>query len=113
MNTLEAVKLRIGLTDNEQDGLITELISDATARVLAYINQDGGVRQNNLPTSLDYIIKEISVRMYNAIGDEGKKSSSEGEISNTWNVIDLSEYADALDIYRDNFKRRRPGMRFL
>ena len=112
MDTLEAVKLRIGLTDNEQDGLITELISDATARVLAYINQDGGIRQS-LPSNLDYIIKEITVRMYNAIGDEGKKSSSEGEISNTWNVIDLSEYADALDIYRDNFKRRRPGMRFV
>lgn len=112
MDTLEAVKLRIGLTDNDQDGLITELISDARSRVLAYINQDGGIH-HDLPDNLDYIIKEIAVRMYNAIGDEGKKSSSEGEISNTWNIIDLSEYADALDIYRDNFKRRRPGMRFV
>jgi len=112
LEILDAIKLRIGIKDTVQDDLINELISDAQARVLAYINQDGAVN-STLPATLDYIVKDIVVRMYNAIGDEGKKSSSEGEVSNQWLTIDLSEWASDLDIYRDSFKRRRGGFRFL
>ncbi|AFU63015.1 head-tail adaptor [Lactobacillus phage ATCC8014] len=112
LEILDAIKLRIGIKDTVQDDLINELISDAKSRVLAYINQDGAVN-STLPANLDYIVKDIVVRMYNAIGDEGKKSSSEGEVSNQWLTIDLSEWASDLDIYRDSFKRRRGGFRFL
>ncbi len=112
MTLLDSIKLRIGIEDTMQDNLLSELIEDATARVLAYINQDGVVNQT-VPTAVTWVIKDIVVKMYNRIGDEGKKSSGEGNVSNTWESIDLSQYADALDVYRESSQSRRPGMRFV
>lgn len=113
MALLDSVKLRIGITDTKQDDLINDIIADVQARVLAYINQDGLV-QSDLPSGLDFVIKDVAIRIYNKIGDEGKESSSEGNVSNTWDTpADLSEYSDVLDVYRKSYKRRNPGMRFV
>jgi len=112
MAILDSIKLRIGLTDIVQDNLLSDLIEDATARVLTYINQDGIVNQT-VPDSVAWVIKDIVVKMYNRIGDEGKQSGTEGNVSNTWETIDLSQYAEALDVYRESSQSRRPGMRFV
>ena len=112
MAILDSVKLRIGLADTVQDDLLNDLIEDATARVLTYINRDGIVNQT-VPDSVAWVIKDIVVKMYNRIGDEGKQSGTEGNVSNTWESIDLSQYADALDVYRESSQSRRSGMRFI
>lgn len=113
MELLDSIKLRIGIEDTKQDALLTDIIADVQAHVLAYINQDGFV-QPKLPSSLDFVIKDVTIRIYNKIGDEGKESSSEGNVSNTWDTpADLSEYADVLDVYRKSYKRRSAGMRFV
>lgn len=112
MAILDSVKLRIGLTDTMQDDLLSDLIEDATSRVLTYINQDGVVNQT-VPDAVSWVIKDIVVKMYNRIGDEGKQSGTEGNVSNTWETIDLSKYADALDVYCESSQSRRPGMRFV
>ena len=112
MAILDSVKLRIGLNDTVQDNLLSDLIEDATARVLTYINQDGVVNQA-VPDAVAWVTKDIVVKMYNRVGDEGKKSSGEGNVSNSWEAIDLSQYADALDVYRESSQSRRPGMRFV
>ena len=112
MAILDSVKLRIGLADTMQDNLLSDLIEDATARVLTYINQDGIVNQT-APDAVAWVIKDIVVKMYNRIGDEGKQSGTEGNVSNTWESIDLSQYADALDVYRESSQSRRSGMRFV
>lgn len=112
MAILDSIKLRIGLTDTMQDNLLNDLIDDATARVLTYINQDGVVNQT-VPDSVAWVIKDIVVKMYNRIGDEGKQSGTEGNVSNTWESIDLSKYADSLDVYRELSQSRRSGMRFV
>jgi len=113
MALLNSIKLRIGIEDNKQDDLINDIIADVQARVLAYINQDGVV-QSTLPTGLDFVIKDIVIRIYNKIGDEGKESSSEGNVSNSWETpADLSDYSDVLDVYRKSYRRRHPGMRFV
>lgn len=113
MALLDSIKLRIGIEDNKQDNLINDIVADVQARVLAYINQDGAV-QSALPAGLDFVIKDIAIRIYNKIGDEGKESSSEGNVSNTWDTpADLSEYYDVLDVYRKSYKRRSAGMRFV
>jgi len=112
MAILDSVKLRIGLTDTVQDELLSDLIEDATARVLTYINQDGIVNQT-VPDAVAWVIKDIVVKMYNRIGDEGKTASGEGNVSNTWETIDLSKYAGALDVYLESSQSRRSGMRFV
>lgn len=113
MALLDSIKLRIGIEDTKQDALINDIISDVQARVLAYINQDSVV-QSTLPTGLDFVIKDIVIRIYNKIGDEGKESSSEGNVSNSWETTaDMSDYSDVLDVYRKSYKRRSAGMRFV
>lgn len=113
MTLLDSIKLRIGIEDNKQDALINDIITDVQARVLAYINQDGLV-QSVLPIGLDFVTKDIVIKIYNKIGDEGKESSSEGNVSNTWEApADLSDYSDVLDVYRKSYKRRNTGMRFV
>ena len=112
MTLLDSVKLRIGLNDTQQDELLNDIIEDATARVMAYINQDG-VTAQTLPEAVFWVVKDVVVKMFNRIGDEGKQSGTEGSVSNTWQEIDLSQYADALDIYRASSQRRRAGMRFV
>lgn len=113
MALLDSIKLRIGIEDTKQDDLITDIIADVQARVLAYINQDGLI-QSELPNGLDFVIKDITIRIYNKIGDEGKESSSEGNVSNLWEApADLSDYSDVLDVYRKSYKRRNAGMRFV
>lgn len=113
MTLLDSIKLRIGIEDNKQDALINDIITDVQARVLAYVNQDGLV-QSELPSGLDFVIKDVTIRIYNKIGDEGKESSSEGNVSNSWETTaDLSDYSDVLDVYRKSYKRRSAGMRFV
>lgn len=109
---LTSIKLRIGIEDTKQDALLLDLIEDASSRVLAYINQDGPTT-DDLPSSLGWVVKAVTIEMFNRIGDEGKQSGTEGNVSNTWAAIDLSQYADALDQYRSSSQRRRPGMRFV
>lgn len=113
MTLLDSIKLRIGIEDTKQDDLLNDIIADVQARVLAYVNQDGFV-QPELPSSLDFVIKDVTIRTYNKIGDEGKESSSEGNVSNSWETTaDLSDYSDVLDVYRKSYKRRSAGMRFV
>ncbi|WGI18559.1 phage head-tail connector protein [Latilactobacillus sakei] len=109
---LKSIKLRIGIDDNLQDELLMDIIADANAMVLGYINQDGNLAFV-VPADASWVIKDVAVKMFNRIGDEGKTSSGEGNVSNAWETIDLSQYADALDKHRNSNLRRRPGMRFV
>lgn len=109
---IASVKLRVGINDTLQDGLLNDLIGDVKARVLSYINQDG-VTTQTVPEAVTWVIKDVVVKMYNRLGDEGKTSSEEGNVSNTWETIDLSKYSDALDVYRGSMQSRRAGLRFV
>lgn len=96
---IDSIKILIGVTDDKQNDLINELISNAQGQILAYVNQDNN-EPVGMPDNVDFIIKDIVVQMYNRLGDEGKASSSEGSVSSTWSEIDLAKYASFLDKYR-------------
>lgn len=108
---LGSIKILVGVTDDKQDGLINELISNAQEQILAYVNQDNN-KPVTMPTYIDFIIKDVVVQMYNRLGDEGKVSSSEGSVSSTWSDIDLTRYAAFLDKYR-NQSYGQVRMRFI
>ncbi|MBN7275098.1 DNA packaging protein [Ligilactobacillus pobuzihii] len=108
---LGSIKILVGITDDKQDELINELISNAQEQILAYVNQDNN-KPVGMPDDIDFIIKDVVVQMYNRLGDEGKASSSEGSVSSTWSDIDLAKYASFLDKYR-NQSYGQVRMRFL
>lgn len=97
---------------------VLELISDATTterkveiiegmvtqKVLNYISQE------ELPTELEYIVQELTIKRFNRLGSEGMSSTSQEGLSMSWNDDDFSFYKDDLDAWLeenspDNNKR--------
>lgn len=108
---IDSIKLLVGVTDDKQNDLINELISNAKEQILAYVNQDNN-KPVAMPDDVDFIIKDVVVQMYNRLGDEGKASSSEGSVSITWSDVDLTKYAGFLNKYR-NQSYGQVRMRFI
>lgn len=68
MDMLEKVKLFLGITTNEKDQLLNEIISSVEERIKIKIGKD------EIPKNLDFIIYEIAIVRYNRIGSEGMQS---------------------------------------
>lgn len=96
---IEKIKLLLSISDDKQDKLLELLVEDNEARLLSYVNQDGG-NLSKFPDELSWLLREITVRRFNRIGDEGKKSSSESDVSATWSDDDVADYAAYLNRYR-------------
>jgi hypothetical protein len=99
VDVLTNVKLLLNISDTKQDDLLNLIIQDSKDRLTGYINQDG-MFNTTYPVELDWIVRELTVRRFNRIGDEGKKSSSENDLSNSWIENDISDYAVYLNKYR-------------
>lgn len=96
---LTSVKLLLNISDDKQDDLLDLIVQDSKERLTGYINQDG-MFKIAYPPELDWIVRELTVRRFNRIGDEGKTSSSENDLSNSWIENDIADYAVYLDKYR-------------
>lgn len=96
---LANVKLLLNISDTKQNDLLNLIIQDSKERLTGYINQDG-MYDITYPPALDWIVRELTVRRFNRIGDEGKTSSSENDLSNSWIENDIADYAVYLDKYR-------------
>lgn len=96
---LKSIKILLNISDDKQDDLLNLIIKDSKDRLTGFINQDG-MYSIAYPVALDWIVRELTVRRFNRIGDEGKKTSSENDISSSWIENDLSDYVVYLDKYR-------------
>lgn len=99
MDDLMKIKLLLLIEDDKQDKLLALIKEETESRLLSYMNQDGGVLKN-VPDDLSWIVRELVVRRYNRIGDEGKKSSTESDVTATWYTDDLAEYIIYLNKHR-------------
>ena len=107
---LNDLKLMLGIDASEtsQDNKLKLIISAATERLQMLL---GGLEP---PDSLNYIIREVSIRRYNRIGSEGMTSHSvEGE-SITFTDNDFAGFEDDIQAYLDTQKESKRGrVRFL
>lgn len=100
-DNLTKVKLLLSISDTLQDDLIKLLLEDSEARLLSYINQDGA-ELATYPQEMSWLLREVAIRRFNRIGDEGKKSSSESDVTATWSDDDVAaDYAVYLKRYRN------------
>lgn len=91
---LSIIKTYLGITDTLQDELLAQIITDYTTRVNNYIGED------ILPARLEWIVRELSIIRYNAVGSEGFKSESEEGKSFTFTEGDpFLSYLIYLDQY--------------
>ena len=102
---LEELKSYLGIpSDNtDNDSTLKLIISTATARLSEKL---GGVE---VPESLDYIVREVSIKRYNRLGSEGMSSHTvEGE-SSTYSDNDFAEFEDEIQSYINRNKTAVKG----
>ena len=68
---------RLGISTGAQDELLTDLLADANALMLAYLNRA------ELPAALENAQCQLAVLLYNRLGMEGESAHSEGGVSRT------------------------------
>lgn len=90
MTELDKLKLRLRITDNSQDDLLTLLLEQAEEEVLDFTNRDV------LLSRMKSIVIDVAVEKYNRLNTQGESSRSEGGIS-------VSYFSDGLS---NNVKSR-------
>lgn len=74
---LTRLKRRLSLEGDGHDELLCDLIADAHALMLAYMNR------TELPEALIPALLRLSCMLYNRLGMEGESQRSEGSVSMT------------------------------
>lgn len=82
MTALETLKIRLGISDEKQDGLLAVLLDSAEDTILDVIGRD------EMPARLISVQTELAVIAYNRQGAEGETARREGGISRSF-VSDL------------------------
>ena len=67
MAMLERVKTLLGIKDNLQDEVLEVIIENVEAHLYALLGK-------TIPSTLTFVVSEISVMRYNRLGSEGMKS---------------------------------------
>lgn len=102
-NTVENVKVLLGIEDALQDEVLDILISNVEKHLLLKlkrINKD----VTDIPTDLYFVVEEIAIRRYNRIGSEGMKTESvEGHAISFYELADdWVPYEQIIDDHKDD-----------
>ena len=95
-NILNEVKISLGLSSSDKDGLLNSLIQRSSQQVKNYI------KENSVPQELGYIVTELVISRYNRIGSEGLSSENSDGVSFSYNNNLLDNFKVDLDRYIAN-----------
>lgn len=70
MEIRENIKVILGIEDTRQDRVLDILIKNVESHLKALLKKE------EIPSKLDFIVEEITLRRFNRIGSEGLKSES-------------------------------------
>ena len=90
---LEKLKRRLGITETDQDALLTDLIAEATAYVCGYTGRV------EVPALLEPAVVWMAAAAYNQMGLEGEKSHAEGAVSQSIELMP-QHLKNLLNMYR-------------
>lgn len=115
---LDKVKLTVGLSLNEtaQDDYINLLLDDATEYIVDLVvsltSTTYGKKQltKDVVKSLGYVIRAISVSMYNRRGDEGMSETGINQFTKSYLTMDklIAPYLDAINQFAEEFNTKEP-----
>ena len=88
-NILNRIRLMINVEGREE--LLQEVIRLVAMPVLLYIKQD------EIPTELEWIVVELAIKRYNRIGAEGFTEEKSDNIQNRYEENMINEYMSFLD----------------
>lgn len=115
---LDKVKLTVGLSLNEtaQDDYINLLLDDATEYIVDLVvsltSTTYGKKQltKDVVKSLGYVIRAISVSMYNRRGDEGMSETGINQFTKSYLTMSnlISPYMDAINQFANAYDMKEP-----
>lgn len=115
---LDKVKLTVGLSLDEtaQDDYINLLLDDATEYIVDLVvsltSTTYGKKQltKDVVKSLGYVIRAISVSMYNRRGDEGMSETGINQFTKSYLTMDklIAPYLDAINQFAEEFNTKEP-----
>lgn len=102
---LSKVKTALQLKNDEYDDLLDIYLEDATdaLKLLLSINED-------LPQSLEHIVRAVAVKKFNRLKNEGMASYSQDGESITFNSNDFDDFKDEINQYRKDNNGLNQGM---
>lgn len=90
----EAIKLKLGITDNSKDDLISQLLSDTREEVLNYTHNPQALPK------LANAIEAMVIYKYNRMGSEGAAAESWSGVNYSYTETYPSEILAQLRSYR-------------
>ena len=105
---LDKLKRRLGISDTTQDDLLNDLLEDARSYFIAITGA------STVETRYEFIINDVTAKLYNRKGSEGMESESVDGYSTSYAQDLFSDYVGILE--RDfglNDEYRQKGRVFL
>ena len=90
---LNRVKVLLGITNNDNEELLREIIEITEAKILNYINS------SELPKQLEFVLVELSIKRFNRIGSEGFASETVDGKTMSYEESEFEGYEKYLDDY--------------
>lgn len=108
VDQLEKIKRRLGIEDNLQDELLTDLIEDTMSHFKVLTGVD------TIEDKYSFIVRDVAVLRYNRKGSEGMSSESVDGYSTSYIQEDFKQYMDILERdFNITDKTRKKGKVFI
>ena len=90
---LNRVKVLLGITNNDNEELLREIIEITKSKILSYINEI------EIPTELEFVLVELAIKRFNRIGSEGFTSETVDGKTMSYEESEFEGYKKYLDDY--------------
>lgn len=107
---LDDIKTALSITSDDRDKLLSLIIKRTTQRLKSKLH----LTSEDVPSSLEFILFEVSIRRYNRMSNEGMTSYSQDGESITFNDDDFAGFEDDITNYlKENSENPQPTIKFL
>lgn len=107
---LDDIKTALSITSDDRDKLLNLIIKRTTQRLKSKLH----LTSEDVPSSLEFILFEVSIRRYNRMSNEGMTSYSQDGESITFNDDDFAGFEDDITNYlKENSENPQPTIKFL
>ena len=86
------------IKDDKRDDILNLIIKNTTSALSFKL---GLKADTNVPSELDFILLEVSVKRYNRLANEGMSSYAQEGQSITFSANDFDEFANDIDAWKD------------
>ncbi|AKP66136.1 MULTISPECIES: phage head-tail connector protein [Companilactobacillus] len=106
---LDDIKTALSISNNDRDKLLNLIIKRTTQRLKSKLHTT-----EDVPSSLEFILFEVSIRRYNRMSNEGMTSYSQDGESITFSDDDFSGFEnDITDYLKEHSENPLPTIKFV